>query len=35
MKKVLVVDDNESIHKVLGRRLKKSGYEIHLAENGL
>lgn len=34
MTKILIVDDNEQIKKMLTRRLKKAGYEIHTAENG-
>ncbi len=33
-KTILVIDDEESIRKLLGRRLRKSGYKIHFAENG-
>ncbi len=34
MKSILVVDDKENIRKLLQRRLRKNGYEIHFAENG-
>ena len=34
MRTILVVDDQESIRKLLQRRLRKNGYEIHFAENG-
>ncbi len=32
--KILIVDDDEKIKRMLNRRLKKAGYEIHFAENG-
>lgn len=34
MAKVLIVDDNESIRKMLGRRLKRAKYTVEIAENG-
>jgi CheY-like chemotaxis protein len=34
MKKILIVDDDKKIKRMLTRRLKKAGYEIHIAENG-
>ncbi len=33
-KTILIIDDQESIRKLLQRRLRKNGYEIHFAENG-
>ena len=35
MKSILIVDDSQSIVKMLLRRLKKMGYDLHVAENGL
>lgn len=35
MKSILIVDDSQSIVKMLLRRLGKAGYELHVAENGL
>jgi CheY-like chemotaxis protein len=32
--KILIVDDNSKIIKMIQRRLKKTGHEIHTAENG-
>ena len=34
MKTILIVDDDVKIKRMLTRRLKKAGYEIHTAENG-
>ncbi|MEK8018476.1 MAG: response regulator [Candidatus Parabeggiatoa sp.] len=34
MTKILLIDDDEKIKRMLTRRLKKAGYEIHTAENG-
>lgn len=34
MTTILLVDDDEKIKRMLTRRLKKAGYEIHTAENG-
>ncbi|HDN25819.1 MAG TPA: response regulator, partial [Thioploca sp.] len=34
MKTIVIVDDDEKIKRMLTRRLKKAGYEIHTAENG-
>jgi len=34
MSKILIVDDNQQIRKMLRRHLKKPGYEISEAENG-
>lgn len=33
-KKILIIDDQEAICKLIRRRLKKKGYEVHFAENG-
>jgi len=32
--RILIMDDEESIRKILGRMLKKLGYEVDFAENG-
>lgn len=34
MLNILIVDDDEQIVRMLKRRLKKRGYDIHVAENG-
>ncbi|MCG6553694.1 MAG: response regulator [Candidatus Magnetominusculus sp. LBB02] len=34
MAKILIVDDDVDITKMLVRRLKKAGHEVHTAENG-
>ncbi len=34
MKNILLVEDDESIVKMIVRRLKRAGYDIHTAENG-
>jgi len=34
MKKILVVDDEELVTKTLTKLLKKSGYEVDIANNG-
>lgn len=34
MKRILLVEDDESIATMIVRRLKKAGYDIHMAENG-
>lgn len=35
MKKILIIEDNEMNRDMLSRRLKKAGYEIVMAVNGL
>jgi len=32
--KILVVEDNEPIQRLLNRKLSKQGWEIHMASNG-
>ncbi len=32
--KILVVDDDEKVQRMLKRRLKKAGYEVFFADNG-
>lgn len=34
MKRILLVEDDESIANMIVRRLKKAGHDIHTAENG-
>ena len=34
MNKILIIDDDKNIKKMLVRRLKKAGYDISTAENG-
>lgn len=34
MTSILIVDDDRKIVRMLTRRLKKAGYEVHIAENG-
>jgi CheY-like chemotaxis protein len=34
MPKILIVDDDINITRMLARRLKKAGYEVYTAENG-
>lgn len=34
MKKILLVEDDKAIIKMMRRRMKRAGYEIHVAENG-
>ena len=32
--KVLVVDDNEDVRRMLDRQMRKTGWEVHFANNG-
>ena len=34
VRRILIVEDNSSIRKMLARKLKKTGWEIHWAKNG-
>jgi CheY-like chemotaxis protein len=35
MKRILVVDDNDEVRRIVGKTLEKAGYEVLTAENGL
>jgi two-component system alkaline phosphatase synthesis response regulator PhoP len=35
MDKIVIIDDEEDIREILGYNLKKEGFSVHLAENGM
>ena len=34
MKKILLIDDEEAVRRIVGEILKRGGYEVHCAEDG-